>query len=275
MVTDIATVSTENPLLTTAIMTRVMLCEGNDQAFALWQSRFTRAAAGCPGFVSLEIIPAFPGATDWRVIQRFQSADALQQWQNSVARAELLEAVSAISANRGGGFSDEVAPDFHSLNSVTEVITTDVEPGQEAAFQSWAERMQASQSTFPGYMGTLVQAPIMPAMPYWTTLVRFCTPAQLEAWLASEERASLLQAADPRVQRWKSRRLNNPFGGWFPAEPNAPPPAAWKQTCLVLLVLFPVVMLEIRFLMPLLAHAPLAIATFIGNATAFRWFPGR
>jgi len=117
-------------------MTRVMLCEGNDQAFALWQSRFTRAAAGCPGFVSLEIIPAFPGATDWRVIQRFQSADALQRWQTSAARAELLEAVSAISANRGGGFSDEVAPDFHSLNSVTEVITTDVEPGQEAAFQA-------------------------------------------------------------------------------------------------------------------------------------------
>ncbi|GAB0119974.1 antibiotic biosynthesis monooxygenase [Acidisoma sp. 7E03] len=243
-----------------------MLCEGNDQDFAQWQSHFTRAAADCPGFVSLEIIPAFPGAPDWRVIQRFESESALAHWQSSAARADLLGAVRAMSADRDAGFWDEVAPDFHSLNSVTEVITTDVEPGQEVAFQSWAERMQAHQSTFPGYMGTLIQAPIMPAMPYWTTLVRFSTPAQLEAWLASEERASLLQAADPRVQRWKSRRLNNPFGGWFPAEPNAPPPAAWKQTCLVLLVLFPVVMLEIRFLMPRLAHAPLAISTFIGNA---------
>jgi antibiotic biosynthesis monooxygenase (ABM) superfamily enzyme len=43
-----------------------------------------------------------------------------------------------------------------------------------------------------------------------------------------------------------------------------PPP--WKQTCLVLLVLFPVVMLEIRFLSPLLAGQHVAIATFIGNA---------
>ncbi len=56
------------------------------------------------------------------------------------------------------------------------------------------------------------------------------------------------------------------FAGWFPAADDRPAPPAWKQTCLVLLALFPVVMLEMRFLSPLLVGLPGAAATFIGNA---------
>jgi antibiotic biosynthesis monooxygenase (ABM) superfamily enzyme len=133
-------------------------------------------------------------------------------------------------------------------------------------YQDWAQRAQAQQATFPGYMGTLVQAPLSSEISYWTTLVRFATPAQLDAWLGSPERAGLLKAADPHVSSWQSHRMASPFAGWFPPSAGQPSPAAWKQTCLVLLVLFPVVMLEIRFLSPLLAGQHVAIATFIGNA---------
>jgi antibiotic biosynthesis monooxygenase (ABM) superfamily enzyme len=252
--------------LATAIMTKVILREGCEGQFAAWQSRFTHAATTEPGFVSLEIIPAFVGAAEWRIIQRFQTVDLLDRWQKSAARIRLLAELSPLCANSDGSLLDEVAPDFHSLTCVTEVITTEIEPGREETFQSWAQSMQAAQAVFPGYMGTLVQAPISVNISYWTTLVRYSTPEQLEAWLRSPERRTLLERADPLVSHWKSQRLANPFAGWFPTEPDQPPPAAWKQTCLVLLVLFPVVMLEIRFLSPLLAHVPMAIATFIGNA---------
>jgi antibiotic biosynthesis monooxygenase (ABM) superfamily enzyme len=114
-------------------------------------------------------------------------------------------------------------------------------------------------------MGTLIQAPVSQELPYWTTLVRFATPAQLDAWLASEARKTLLARGDSKTSTWKSRRMQSGFAAWFPGAGEDAPPA-WKQTMLVLLVLFPVVMLEIRFLSPHLAALPPAVATFIGNA---------
>lgn len=252
--------------LATAIMTKVVVLEGRESAFALWQASFTHAATAAPGFVSLEIIPAFAGAAEWRIIQRFQTPALLRQWQDCPERKQFLLDLDSLLGDPQGHLLDEVAPDFHSLSCVTEVITTEVEAGRTEAFQAWAKTVQTAQARFPGYMGTLIQAPLSAEVPYWTTLVRYATPEQLDAWLASAERRMLLERSDPLVSHWKSRRLSNPFGGWFPTAPDQPSPAAWKQTCLVLLVLFPVVMLEIRFLSPLLSHAPLAIATFIGNA---------
>lgn len=266
MTAEPAQAAVELASLATAIMTKVILRDGCEAQFAAWQSRFTYAATTEPGFVSLEIIPAFVGSAEWRIIQRFQTVDFLDRWQKAASRHRLLAELSPLCANSDGSLLDEVAPDFHSLTCVTEVITTEIERGREETFQSWAQSMQAAQAVFPGYMGTLVQAPISANISYWTTLVRYSTPAQLEAWLRSPERRALLERSDPLVSHWKSQRLANPFAGWFPTEPDQPPPAAWKQTCLVLLVLFPVVMLEIRFLSPLLTHVPMAIATFIGNA---------
>ena len=268
LIAEQTTAAVKSVSLVTAIMTKVTFREGYEAQFAAWQSRFARMASVAPGFVSLEIIPAFAGSVEWRIIQRFQTSNFLERWQNLPVRRQSLLDLNPIRGGAEGDVLDEIAPDFHSLSCVTEVITTEIEPGCEESFQSWAEGVQAAQAQFPGYMGTLIQAPISAEIPYWTTLVRYSAPEQLEAWLASPERKALLERSDPLVSRWKSQRLANPFGGWFPTKPDQPPPAAWKQTSLVLLVLFPVVMLEIRFLSPLLTHAPMAIATFIGNAVS-------
>jgi len=252
--------------LPSGITTRVTLLPGTDADWASWQSAFTRAAAAAAGFVSVEIIPAAVGLLQWHIIQRFRSAETLGIWRGSDARQRLMAALVPLRAAGSGAPDEEMAPDFHSVSTVTEVITTTVTPGQEDAYQDWAARLQAKQATFPGYMGTLVQAPLSSEIPYWTTLVRFATPAELDAWLGSSVRTELLKRADPQVSSWESHRLSSPFGAWFPPAGDRPAPAAWKQTCLVLLVLFPVVMIEIRFLSPLLAGQHVAIATFIGNA---------
>ena len=115
-------------------------------------------------------------------------------------------------------------------------------------------------------MGTLVQAPPSDVQSVWTTLVRFSRPEQLEAWLLSARRRELLRRSEGLVASWKSHRMPSSFAGWFPAgETGRGAPAAWKQAAIVLLVLFPMVMLELRFLSPLLAGLYPAIATFIGN----------
>jgi antibiotic biosynthesis monooxygenase (ABM) superfamily enzyme len=252
--------------LPSGITTKVSIAPSAGAAWAGWQPSFTRAAAASQGFLSLEIIPASADALQWHVIQRFRSAETLELWRRSAGREILMRDLAPLRAGPGDEPQEETAPDFHSVSAVTEVITTTVSPGQEPAYQAWAARIQAQQATFPGYLGTLVQAPLAPEIAYWTTLVRFATPVQLEAWLGSPLRADLLKAADPHVASWQSHRMASPFAGWFPPTASARPPAAWKQTCLVLLVLFPVVMLEIRFFSPLLAGQHVAIATFIGNA---------
>jgi antibiotic biosynthesis monooxygenase (ABM) superfamily enzyme len=248
------------------ITTKISLLPGVYPAFAVWQSRLTRAAATEFGFISLEIVPTFAGSSDWHIVQRFRSPEALALWRASPSRRRLLTDLAPLRARGTAEPDEEIAPDFHSLSSVTEVITTTVAPGREAAFQIWAEAVQARQAAFPGYMGTLIQAPLSAIVPYWTTLVRFSTPDHLDAWLGSAERADLLKLADPMTSTWQTHRLQSPFAGWFPGSDHHPAPPAWKQTCLVLLVLFPVVMLEIRFLSPLLADQHVAVATFIGNA---------
>jgi hypothetical protein len=251
---------------TKAVATKLTMRPGMETGFANWQAAFTRIISAAPEFVSLEIIPAFPGSAEWQVIQRFGSPEALARWVNDESRLALLADLTDLEGPGRRSSADEAAPDFHSTTTVTEVFTTIVKSGQEEAFRRWAERIQQVQARFPGYMGTLVQAPLSSEVPYWTTLVRFEAPVFLEAWLESAERKAVLAEATPQVSTWQSHRMSNAFAGWFANEQRLAPPPAWKQTCLVLLVLFPIVMLEIRFLSPLLSGLPVAVSTFIGNA---------
>lgn len=248
------------------IVTKLVLAPGQAAAWADWQASFTRAAVSMPGFLSIETIPLPGPPEEWHVVQRFASPAALEDWRASPLRQTALARLAAIRAINGGQPIEEPAPDFHAVSAVTEVITTRVASGREEAFQDWAARMQAVQSAFPGYLGTLVQAPVSEELPFWTTLVRFASAGELEAWLASPERAAELALADPDVAAWASHRLSGPFAGWFAPQPGGATPPAWKQSALVLLVLFPVVMLEMRYLSPLLAGLPLPVSTFIGNA---------
>ncbi|SAK97280.1 membrane protein [Caballeronia hypogeia] len=249
----------------TAITTNVTLRADMGQPFAAWQSKFTSGASQAAGFLALDIAPAFAGSPDWRIIQRFRSPEALEVWRTCPVREQLFAELAPMRQAGGARADDETVHALDPLSCVTEVIMTVVEAGKESIFRSWAETIQASQSMFPGYMGTLVQAPVSEEMQYWTTLVRFSTPAQLDAWLGSTDRKQLLERVQPNVASWKSYRMQSPFAGWFPDTGDKPPPA-WKQTALVLLVLFPVVMLEIKFLSPWLAGLHVSIATFIGNA---------
>lgn len=53
-------------------------------------------------------------------------------------------------------------------------------------------------------------------------------------------------------------------------------PALWKQTMVVLLVLFPIVMFEFKYLTPLLKDLDISLSTFIGNmiSVSLISFPG-
>ena len=229
-----------------------------------WQARLTAAVAAFPGFLSIETVPVLPAANDWRIVQRFRTAEQLQHWCGS----EFAPAGTPVPGwqTAASDPEHEEAPDFHAQSSVTEVITTRVRPGMESAFLDWSARIQEAQARFPAFRGIYLQPPSSDRQDYWVSLLRFAQPEQLDAWLASSERRKLVRESEALVESWENHRLPTAFAGWFPAAADGKPPATWKQTMLVLLVLFPIVMLELRFLSPWLAGLNPALGTFIGNA---------
>ena len=237
--------------------------------FPSWHATMMTAAAGRDGFISAELNApaASKGTSQWNLSQHFRNAAALDAWRSSARHRELLEAArTLVDQTDPTAISEEqVAGDsFDGL--VTEVVTTYVRPGKESEYQRWAEKIHRAESLFAGYRGGFLQPPASDRQHQWTTLVRFATAEQLDAWLDSDVRRDLLREHSELVQSWEHHRMPSAFSGWFPSDPasgNSPP--AWKQSMLVLLMLFPIVALEIRFIRPHLSAFNSAETTFIGN----------
>ncbi len=123
------------------------------------------------------------------------------------------------------------------------------------------------QSEFSGHCGLYFQSPIYNRQTAeWLILLRFETLKDLDAWHASPLRQQLLNEAQDFIITIQRQRVQGAFAGWFPAA--SPPPPRWKQTLLVLLVIFPIVILQQRFLSPVLRSWGVnsSLGVFIGNA---------
>jgi antibiotic biosynthesis monooxygenase (ABM) superfamily enzyme len=247
-----------------AIVIVLHIREGVDTVFFCWQARMAAAAAAAPGFLSIEFIPVLGSRSEWQMVLQFGDAHSLAGWRGSQRRNQLHEEAQSL-LSRTAALDEAAAPDLHAQGSVTEVITTRVRPSAKSAFLDWHARIQQAQAAFPGYRGTYLQSPST-EQAFWTSLIRFATPSQLDAWLASPERRRLITESESLVESWSNRRLATPFAGWFPAEEAGGAPPNWKQTMVVLLMLFPIVMLELRFLVPLTRGLNPVLGTFIGNA---------
>jgi antibiotic biosynthesis monooxygenase (ABM) superfamily enzyme len=125
-----------------------------------------------------------------------------------------------------------------------------VKPGSKTAYLEWSARILQAQARFPGYRGTYLQSSTA-GQAFWTALIRFATPTDLDACLASSERLCLVRESEALVETWSGHRLTPPFAGWFPAEAVGGTPPDWKQAMVVLLMLFPIVVMELHFLAPL------------------------
>lgn len=148
-------------------------------------------------------------------------------------------------------------------DGVTEVHVTFVKKGKTAAFKEWSRKINDVESTFHGFKKVYVQPPSQPNGS-WVTLLQFDTEENLDRWLNSPQRRSLLKESQEIMESHTSHRLFSSFDGWFSTSLSSSPPK-WKETMLILLMLFPIVMLEYRYLSPLLEGMNLSLQTFIGN----------
>lgn len=270
---------TETPNVATAV-TAVQVRRGEEGAFVGWLTRLNRTIATFSGYVSAVVIPpAPPLQSDWVMVQRFQTIEHLRAWLASDDRRSLMEEGVTLLVDEGTtnviqGTDSELSPQ----DMVTEIITVSVKPGMEEAYRDWIDRIRQMESRFPGYQGLQVQPPIPGLQDNWVSLLRFDTSEHMNAWLESDARHAALREVESFIDK-REQQVAASFSGWF-TFPDAPGrvPSSWKQSMIVLLTLFPVVMLERLFLSPLLESLNVAVATFIGNlltvsATGFLLIP--
>jgi uncharacterized protein len=241
---------------------------GSEDAFAAWKGRHDAVLATFPGFISSDIMPPDGHSEVWTMVLNFKSAADAHAWQQSNERAILVgELLPLVAGGDLGEVMKKETPDaVQPGTNVTQVILSQVKPGMENVYREWSARIQRAQSQYSGYRGMYLQPPASDGGD-WTTLLRFDTTEHLEAWLAAPERTKLLQESKAFIEKEDLMRLATSFPGWVPINPlTGKGPPDWKTALLVLLGLYPIVVIELRFLNPLLRGLNSSLATFIGNA---------
>jgi len=252
------------------LVATVKIRAGFESQFSAWKAHHDQALGKISGFVSGDMVPPTqPGGNEWTILLNFRSRDNLVAWQNSSERADLL--AEAGSLFEGGSYREIEkvgVPAEQEQGSVTEVIFSKIAPGREDDYRAWSARMEAEQAKYAGYRGMFLQPPDEVGG-MWTSIIRFDSAAQLEKWMNAPERAAMLKQSKDFIEHEQLTHLATSFPGWVPIDPaTGEGPPNWKAALLVLLGLFPIVMLEMKFLGYLLGPLGVenrSLATFIGN----------
>jgi len=254
---------------TPTLVTTVRLGSQYVKAFIDWQAELNVCISTFPGFISIEIFSSTEDLQSaWTIVQRFSDNKNFLTWCESKEHAELLGKLKNLIGEEHPSCIEEVELGISNIKGgVTEVFITEVNPEKEEAYRKWVAKIHQVEATFPGFRGMYVQAPTKVQGRNWITLLQFDTPENLDGWLSSVEREKVMRESENMITAFVNHRLFSPYVGWFGSiGKNGEAPPAWKQTMIVLLVLFPIVMLELKFLPWLTASLNSSLSTFIGNA---------
>lgn len=240
---------------------------GASREFSRLFGDLTDSLSTAGGFEGTEVHFDAAG-TSPTVVWRFATVDEARTWSKSATMETFEQSLEPYS----------VAKPVHNVilnagrsGAASTVITTRVKPGSDSWFAEWQGRMGAAQQQFPGYVGQRVQAPVPGVNADWVAIVAFDSPEDLRVWTDSPERRALVDESAPYVQRYDVRPADSAFESWFAkSESGGKPPPAWKLSAIVLLVLYPIVMLEVFTLNHVVKALSLepALGIFIGNAVS-------
>lgn len=247
------------PATNNTVVQTIQVAPNKQLGFNEWQSKLNGKIASHPGFVSLEITSPQGDQHSWSIVQRFRDEDACNAWKNSADYCDLLTDLRSHSTT----FQEILT----SPGLVTEVFLTQVDPANEVSYREWLAKIHSAEAKFPGFRGMYVQSPPDSESKKWLTCLQFDTPENLDKWLNSSERNAVLQELKPLIVSLESHRLSSPYAGWFNGvEKNGFTPPLWKQSMIILLALYPIVMFELKYLNPNISQFQNALVTFIGNA---------
>jgi antibiotic biosynthesis monooxygenase (ABM) superfamily enzyme len=242
-----------------SIATRFEITPGanlNSADFGQWLTDFAYSALALKGFFSSEII-APEIAEDkntypvWTVIHRFDSDETCSTWLDSQGRKAQLEALEAKFDKQVRELTASASL-FERGSSIV-AIETYVAPGKEESYCQWKRKLEAAQSVFPGYRGSYLQAPVPGRANYWSSIVRFAGAEDLEYWLQSPQRLALVEENKVFGAATRIQVIGSTFPGWEPTISGKPATPAWKTAGLVILGLYPLLVIQRHYLLPLLS----------------------
>ena len=140
-----------------------------------------------------------------------------------------------------------------------------VKPGQEAAYEDWLQRLtQGVKERFTGYLGTDFHKPQEAVQPY-TSVFRFDSLANLEAFETSDFRADMLRQGAPLFAEDAVWAKTTGLEVWFeaPKGTKAAQPSPHRMALVLIIVVFCLVLLLNILLGPLIGHLPLAARVLI------------
>ncbi len=253
------------PQPATAIASHLVRADKADE-YQIAQIAITDAARKFAGFVGTEVLGPIPGLqAEWVAIFRLESNQAMKQWLDSPEHVQLAARIEACLSEPAHLLL--LASDDSAEPPVAMVFTHRVAKDKVEDYLEWRRKVIAAQAHYPGYLATEFFRPHGTFQNEWVDIVRYRSVDDLNRWMESEERQSLLKELDPIVESMHAHPLTG-LEGWFALnrEPGAavsgPPP--WKQVLAVLFALYPTVMV-LTFLNPLWRNLPLPQSMLIGN----------
>ena len=237
---------------------------GREQEFEAWQHDMNLEASKYPGFLGAEVNPPTAVQGDWVVVYRFDSIAHVQAWINSATRQTRLEGGAGLFD--GPGTQQVLGGGIRQMDPLVTVAVSHRVPAENVSdFLAWQDRLRLAESRFEGFRGTELFRPVEGVQDEWTLLYRFDNADNLDRWLTSDERRTLLVEGET-FSDFHSRTIDNSFGSWFAFDDQgneAPPPSDFKTSIAVCVVLYPTVVFLSLMLSPL--HMPLWLGLLIGN----------
>jgi uncharacterized protein len=245
---------------------------GAERDFARWNDRLRAAAARFDGYVGSEVQPpgqAHPG--EWVILYRFASPETLETWLRSEERAALMAEGADLLA--GPAREQRLVEPVPGPAAVTAVMTQRVRAGAEERFRETHARLALTMQRFDGFLRSDLLEPVPGVQDDHVIVFSFASKADLDRWLASDERRALLAELAPLIEGDRTLNVVGGYAGWFPGG-EAPQPRRWKQAAAVLLALFPTTLtlgLLQRWLVPEVHWVPALLVSNVIGITVLTW----
>ena len=241
---------------------------GLDMAwFNAWRERLLVAALKISGFAGIAINMSEASGNSAELRLAFENEESAKNWLEADEHQQVMDELATVARD----VAERVVPAVIQQELPTLLIHQTVPPEERLKFERWQRELTLASSRHPGFVSRLQVPPGSPfqqddvASNTWEISVRFNSKESLEKWHASTERTDLIDSGASFYSSVK-RSIGSNFGGWFEANAQGSAPKSWKQSMVVLLMLYPLVMIEyfwFRTLLNAIGITNLAVNVFI------------
>ena len=144
---------------------------------------------------------------------------------------------------------------------VTLVVKHLIKPGQEANSETWLRHIVRIAGARPGHLGVDVVRSKQNGLALFTCVLRYRSTDDLQTWLDSAERKTLIAEATPMLADGDNTEIGAVNEFWFtPLADSAAKPPRWKQAVVTLCVILP-----LTLLVPIVWGPVLRLHPFLSN----------